>query len=162
MKLGIVDVVDKNDKVLKQIDRASATNADILRVAGVFIVNKKNDIMLQLRSPSSYRYPLYWDCSAGGHVDTGEDYSTAAHRELYEETGIKAELVFLGKQYIKLDDGRQHFIAFFKGNYNGKIKIDKNEVLRVKFFSRDEIKKMIGKEEKIHPECLFALKEYFL
>lgn len=162
MKLGLVDVVDKNDKVLKTIDRGSAINSDILRVIGVFILNKKGQILLQLRSEKSYRYPLYWDCSAGGHVDTKEDYNTSAKRELFEEVGIKTELKFLGKQYFELDDGRKHFMAFYQGKYEGKIKIDPHEVSKAKFFTKQEIHKMIKKSEKIHPECLFGLKKYFL
>ncbi|MBC8494891.1 NUDIX domain-containing protein [archaeon] len=162
MELGLVDVVDQNDKVLKTIDRGSATNSDILRVTGIFIENDKNEILLQLRSEKSFRYPLFWDCSGGGHVDTGENYDTCANRELFEETKIKSKLEFLGKHYIELDDGRKHFIAFFKGQYNGEINIDPNEVAKVKFFSKEEIMKIIDKDENIHPECLFALKKYFL
>src|SRR3989344_4338461 len=117
MNLGLVDVVDKNDNVLKTIDRSSATNSDILRVTGVFIVNEKNEILLHLRSEKSFRYPLHWYCSAGGHVDSSEDYTACAHRELYEEVGVKTALAYLGKEYIELDDGRKHFSAFFKGEY---------------------------------------------
>jgi len=41
MKLGLVDVVDKKDRVLKTIDRGSANNKDILRVTGIPITNNK-------------------------------------------------------------------------------------------------------------------------
>ena len=160
--MEFVDVVDKKDKVLMTIDRGSATNSDILRVTGIFIINNKNEILLQLRSKKSYRYPLYWDCSAGGHVDMGEDYATCANRELFEETGIKTKLTFLGKHYIELDDGRKHFIAFFKGKFEGDFNVDYKEVSKIEFFSTDKIIKMINKNEKLHPECLFALKKYFL
>ena len=162
MELGLVDVVDRNDDVLKTIDRGSATNSDILRVTGIFIENNKNEILLQLRSEKSFRYPLFWDCSGGGHVDSGEDYDTCANRELFEETGIKTDLEFLGKHYLELDDGRTHFIAFFKGRYAGETNINPREVSKVKFFSKEEIRKMINRGKKFHPECLFALKKYFL
>ena len=162
MEIGFADVVNKQDKVLRTIDRGSATNSDILRVTGIFILNEKNEILFQLRSPKSFRYPLYWDCSGGGHVDTGENYAFCANRELFEEIGIKTKLTFLGKHYIELDDGRKHFIAFFKGKYKGKIKIDPKEVSKAKFLSKEKIKEMIDKGEKIHPECLFALEKYFL
>lgn len=158
----LVNTVDKTDEILKTINRRSATDSDILRVVGVFIINKKQEILLQLRSSKSHRYPSCWDCSGGGHVNSDEDYAACANRELFEETGIKTELAFLGKEYIELDDGRKHFIAFFKGNYDGDFKIDPNEVLKVKFFSTREIRKMIDKGEKFHPECLFGLKKYFL
>src|SRR3989338_8947820 len=104
MEIGFADVVNKQDKVLRTIDRGSATNSDILRVTGIFILNEKNEILFQLRSPKSFRYPLYWDCSGGGHVDTGENYAFCANRELFEEIGIKTKLTFLGKHYIELDD----------------------------------------------------------
>jgi isopentenyl-diphosphate delta-isomerase len=161
MKLEFVDVVDKNDEYLKTIDRMSATNSDILRVVGVFVLNNNNEILLQRRSEKSFRYPSHWDCSGGGHVDSGEDYTKCAQRELYEETGIDTKLEFLGKYYIELDDGRKHFIAFYKGKYNGEFHIDPNEVSRIEFFTTDEIKRMIKTGEKFHPECLFALKKYF-
>ncbi len=162
MKLGLVDVVNRKDNFIRTIDRSSATHSDILRVAGVFIINDNGEILLQLRSEKSYRYPLYWDCSAGGHVDTKEDYATCAQRELFEEIGIKTKLIFLGKHFIKLDDGRKHFNAFFKGKSKGRINIDPKEVSKVVFFSVEKIREMIKDGEKIHPECLFGLKKYFL
>ena len=158
----LVDVVDQSDNVLKTIARKEVKNSDILRVTGVFIMNKKGGILLQLRSGKSFHYPLYWDCTGGGHVSSGEDYASSAKRELFEETGIKTELIFLGKHYIEIDDGRRHFIAFFKGEYGGNSKIDPNEVLQAKSFSFEELRKMIRRGEKIHPECLFGLKKYFL
>lgn len=161
MKFEAVDVVDKNDEVIKTVERLSATNSDILRVVGVFILNNENKILLQLRSEKSFRYPSHWDCSGGGHVDSGEDYLVCAQRELYEETGIKTNLEFLGKHYIELSDGRKHFISFYKGKYDGEFNIDLNEVKKINFFTIDEIKQMIIAEEKFHPECLFALKKYF-
>ena len=162
MELGLVDAVDKNDTLLKIIHRVSATNADILRVTGILILNDNDEILLQLRSEKSFRYPLYWDCSAGGHLDAGENYDVSAHRELFEEIGIKTELTFLGKHYIELDDGRKHIVAFYKGKYDGEFNIDPIEVSKVNFFSKKEIRKMIERGEKIHPECLLALKRYFL
>lgn len=162
MELEFVDVVDQDDKLLRTIPRKSATNADILRVAGVYILNKEGEIILQLRSEKSFRYPLYWDCTGGGHVGAGEDYESAAKRELFEETGIKTDLVFLGKHLIKLGDGRTHLSAFFKGSYDRKITIDPKELKKVQSFSLDQIRKMIDTGEKIHPDCLFGLERYFL
>lgn len=48
------------------------------------------------------------------------------------------------------------------GVYEGPTKLDPNEVERVQFFSLEEIRKMVEKKEKIHPECVFGLKKYFL
>ncbi len=160
MQSELVDVVDKDDKVLKTIQRKDEKDSDILRVTSIFILNKKGKILLQLRSKKCLRYPLYWD-STGGHLTSGEDYAEAAKREMFEEIGVKTALTFLGKDYIELPDGRRHINANFKGTYDGQMKIDPNEVERVQFFSLEEVRKMISRR-KVHPECVFGLKKYFL
>lgn len=160
--MEIIDVVDKNDNVIKQIDRAQAKNSDLLRVVGIMIFNGKKEILLQLRSKNKTYYPLHWDCSGGGSLGAGEDYLPAAKRELFEELGIKTKLIYLGRYYFQLDDLRKHYITYFKGRYDGQVKIDPKEVSMAKFFSIDEIQRMIKRGEKFHPECLFALKKYFL
>ena len=47
-------------------------------------------ILLQKRSRSKDIQPGKWDTAVGGHVDAGEDYLTAALRELREELGVTA------------------------------------------------------------------------
>ncbi len=157
----MVDVVDKNDKVIKTVERDAASPHDILRTTNIFILNKKGEILLQLRSANRRYYPLHWD-STGGHVTSGEDVLKSAKRELYEEIGVKTELMFLGKHLIELPDERSHMSSYFKGVYDGKMKIDPKEVEKVQFFSVQEIKRMINKKGKIHPECAFGLKRHFL
>ena len=160
--MELVDVVDKNDNVLKKIDRASATNSDILRCAVVFITNSKGEVLLQLRSKIEKNYPLCWDLSAGGNLNTGENYLGGAKREMFEEIGVRTKLEFVDKYLFEADGGRKYFSTLFKGRLSGKVKIDPKEVSKVKFFSVGQIKKMVTKGEKFHPECLFALKMLFL
>lgn len=61
-----------------------------VRVAGVILVDPLGRLLLQLRDGNTQVDPHRW-CLPGGHVDPGEDPLTAAHRELYEETGLKVE-----------------------------------------------------------------------
>lgn len=160
--MALVDVVDEKDCVIQSTLLNKTTNSDILRCAVVFLVNNKNEILLQLRSKTEKTYPLHWDLSAGGHLNSGEDYIDGAKREMFEEIGVKVNLEFLDKYLFEADGGRLYFSALFKGEFSGKFKIDRKEVSEVKFFSVDDIKKMIKNGEKFHPECLFALKRRFL
>lgn len=48
-------------------------------------------LLIQKRSQNKDNFPGYCDISSAGHLDAGDDYDSAAYRELYEELGIRAE-----------------------------------------------------------------------
>jgi 8-oxo-dGTP pyrophosphatase MutT (NUDIX family) len=60
------------------------------RFAGVVLVDREGRILLQERDEHPRIDPEKWGL-AGGHVDPGEDFLAAAHRELEEETGVRIE-----------------------------------------------------------------------
>jgi 8-oxo-dGTP pyrophosphatase MutT (NUDIX family) len=55
--------------------------------AGVILVDRRGWILLQERDEHPRIDPEKWGL-AGGHLDPGEDFETAAYRELEEETGV--------------------------------------------------------------------------
>ena len=57
------------------------------RLAVVILVDRRGHLLLQHRDEHAPRAADRWGM-VGGHVEPGEDYDTAAHRELLEETGI--------------------------------------------------------------------------
>lgn len=57
-------------------------------LAGVFLVDRRGWLLLQERDEHAPIDPERWGL-AGGHLEPGEDFETAAHRELAEETGIR-------------------------------------------------------------------------
>ena len=56
--------------------------------AGVVLVDRVGRILLQERDEHAPIDPERWGL-AGGHVEAGEDFEAAAHRELEEETGVR-------------------------------------------------------------------------
>lgn len=61
------------------------------RFSGVILVDPRGWILLQERDEHAPIDPEKWGL-AGGHVDPGESFEAAAHRELEEETSIRLEL----------------------------------------------------------------------
>ena len=86
------DVVDVNDCV---VDRQPRSVVHALRLrhraAHVLVFDHQDRIYLQRRALTKDCSPGRWDSSAAGHVGSGEDYDTAARRELEEELGIRVE-----------------------------------------------------------------------
>ena len=62
------------------------------KTAQVWLLNEKDELLLQLRSDDKDCFPGLWDISSAGHIPAGCDITESAVRELEEELGIKADI----------------------------------------------------------------------
>jgi 16S rRNA (adenine1518-N6/adenine1519-N6)-dimethyltransferase len=127
-------VVDPADRVLGRASRAEVHGNNLLhRAVHILIFNGKGEVYLQKRSPAKDRHPLLWDSSAAGHVGAGEEYDTAAKRELREELGIDVPL----KRVVKLPASERtglEFIWLYYGRSEGGLSPDSREIEYGSFF----------------------------
>lgn len=151
----MMDVVNDNDEVVGKASKKEIYQRNLMhRIVQVLVFNSKGEIFLQKRANTVVYKPGYYTGSACGHVISGETYFQAAKRELEEELGIKAEL----KEEFKFvfDDIelkiRKMVVVFSCKCEN--VEIRPEEVGGGRFFSAEEIKKMIKNGEKIHIEFI--------
>ena len=86
----IFDVVDENDVPVSKATRAEVHAKNLIhRAVHVLVFNRNGDLWLQKRSLAKDKNPGVWDSSVSGHLNAGEDYLTAAIRELGEEIGVE-------------------------------------------------------------------------
>lgn len=86
---------------------------------GVMLMNAAGDIFVGQRRD---RYTEAWQMPQGG-VDTGEDPSDAALRELWEETGVTADLVQIVTEtadWLPYDLPHEIVPQIWKGRYRGQ------------------------------------------
>lgn len=131
----------------------------------ILVYNDKGEFALQLRSLTEnskpQHYPHHWDFSAAGGINPGETHKIAAIRELKEELGIKADLVYLGSElFISKKFTDKLFI--YKTLHNGPFKINKEEVEKVQFYKIKDIERMLKEDEKFHPEFQFLFKKGYI
>lgn len=158
----LLDIVDLSDRVIGKAERKEIYQKSLChRIVHVLIFNDEGKMALQLRSDKVSFCPGHWSTTVGGHVRSGETYEEGARREYEEELGlISGNLEFLGKDFYDISDLNK-FLTTFKTTFSGPFKPDAEAVERVDFFTLDEIRDMIKKGDKFHPELLFLLKKYF-
>ena len=109
------DVVDEFDRVIATATRA-VVHRDGLRhrAAHILVYDTRGRIYLQRRAFSKECSPGCWDSSAAGHLGAGEDYETAARRELEEELGIGGEALLqpLFKLAASIETGHEFAWVF--------------------------------------------------
>ena len=107
------------------------------------------EILLQKRSKYVDRNALFWDVSAGGHVDYGEEKLDAAVREAREEIGAnidKSQLELLYTQRVP-----SNFRVIYLYDYTGApddFHFDDHEVAEVKWVNINDFKDFIDKNAK--------------
>lgn len=93
MKEENVILVNENDEQIGLMPKLEAHEKAVLhRAFSVFVLNNKNEIMLQQRAQQKYHSPLLWTNTCCSHQREGETSIQAGSRRLYEEMGFKTEL----------------------------------------------------------------------
>lgn len=133
------DVVDENDKVIAQATRDHVHQNRLRhRAVHLFVFNRAGELFLQKRSHLKDVHPGTWDSSAAGHLDAGEDYPSAARRELQEELGLTGEVEELARLPASPQTGYE-FVHLFRSQAQGKIHWPASEIEFGQFFPLDLI-----------------------
>ena len=137
----IFDVVDENDQVTGQLSRAEVHARKLLhRAVHVFVFNKHGDLLLQQRSLFKDVQPGVWGSSVSGHLDAGEDYESAAVRELDEEMGIRVETTPEEIARIAPSEATGwEYVRLYQIHHSGSVRYPAAEVSAAVWFPLEEV-----------------------
>lgn len=147
-----IQVVDKDDKPLRGAGLQEIHQQGLIhRIVYILVEDKSGKILLQRRGANVATYPNHWDVAAAGHVDEGENYETAAARELAEELGLSGhKLKEVDRFYSETKhDGliRNRFCRVYRVVIpeNTELKVEPEEISEVRWFTRRELKTFLEK-----------------
>lgn len=130
-KSGLMGLVDYNES-LKRITKDKVT-----KYSDFILFNENGELLLLKRSTWEDDHQGAW-VIPGGHVDLGEDFESAALRELWEESGFRPENCKNVGNYI---DDKVH-IEYYQGVINTKEQsplLDVNESRDYRWINLDDI-----------------------
>jgi isopentenyldiphosphate isomerase len=143
----MLDVSDADDRVVGTLERGEIHRRGLFhRSVHVFLFDASGRIYLQRRSLGKAEHPGKWDCSASGHVESGESYGNAARRELEEEIGVRGRpepvLKVLGSERT----GMEHSVLFEVRSKETDPDPTPNpaEILEGRFFGCEEVEAAVS------------------
>ncbi len=154
------DILDENgNKTGKTKPRSCVhRDGDWHKAVHIWIVNDKNEVLLQKRSPNKDSHPNMWDISSAGHLTAGDESISGAIREIKEELGVdisQQQLTLIGTRKKRGDYTAQFINSEFNDVYLLRLSLDLNkitlqedEVSEVKYVPLDTFREMIKSNDK--------------
>jgi len=143
----------------KEIRELIGSRPFILVGSTIVVKNDINEILFQHRSDTKE-----WGLP-GGAIEIGESLEQTAERELYEETGLKAETlkfvdILSGKDlYFKYPNGDEVYnviTVYLAEGISGKLQMNDGESIELRYFSLPNLPSNIDGRAK------FIIEKYFL
>lgn len=141
----IFDVCDAEDRVIGQARRADVHAQNLLhRAVHVWVLRSNGQLVTQRRSATKDQYPNALTSSASGHLDHGEDYLTAATRELGEELGLAGvDLTFAVKLPASPKTAYEHTVLYTVKT-EAALTPNVGEVAGLELYSIEELKHLLS------------------
>jgi isopentenyl-diphosphate delta-isomerase len=137
----LVDEQDQQTGVMNKLE--AHQKGSLHRAFSVFILNDKNELLLQQRADTKYHSPGLWSNTCCSHPAPGETTLMAAHRRLQEEMGFDCELkpMFTLRYESEVGDGltENEYDHIYYGSYNGSVTPAEDEVQEYKFAALPDI-----------------------
>ncbi len=92
-------LVDEHDNEIGFESKGRCHDGDgiLHRAFSLFVINDRDEVLLQQRSADKRLWPLYWSNSCCSHPRRGESLALASERRLHEELGLRCRFEFLYK-----------------------------------------------------------------
>ncbi len=142
----LVDTED-NEIGTEEKLRAHQNGGKLHRALSVFVFNSKGQTMIQRRALTKYHSAGQWANTVCSHPYPGENVLAAAHRRLMEEMGFDCEIREAFDFPYRADVGHglteHEYDHVLFGSYEGKPKLNAEEVMDWKWVGLEELRKGI-------------------
>jgi len=141
------DLVDVQGKVVGKAPRSlcHARKGLLHPVVHLHILDGRDRLFLQKRSPAKQIQPGKWDTAVGGHARSGEGIEAALKRETAEETGLEGLNAVPVARYVWESDVESELVHMFVARSSRQPRVDPQESSEGKFWKISKIREALGK-----------------
>jgi NAD+ diphosphatase len=146
-------IVDSRDQEIGTKERGEVQLEDIYRVAGLWVLNEKDEVLLARRAFTKSHDPGKWGTSVAGTVEEGETYESNIKKEAQEELGLLATDLQTG--VCEFVQGKHQFFCqwfYMVVPSDTAFTLQEEEVAEVRWWSREELAQAVAQ----HPEDFIA------
>lgn len=146
-------LVDADDEEIGHLNKEKCHNGQGLlhRAFSLFIFNDRGQLLIQKRSAQKRLWPLYWSNSCCSHPRLGENMREAVDRRLYQELGMRSNLVFLYKFIYQAQFkhiGAEHELCWvYVGKSGDQVRANTNEVADWRFLMPNQVDQELMENE---------------
>lgn len=135
----LVDVIDDVGTVTGTATRSDVRSGNLRhRTVFIAVLNSAGEVLVHRRAEWKDVWPGAWDLAFGGVVNAGEAWEAAAARELAEEAGIAAELVYLGEDTYA-DETVSELARVYLARHDGPFTFVDGEVVATEWVRPSEL-----------------------
>ena len=141
----LVEEVDPAGNVLRLVSRREM-RARALRHRSVFIavISEDGDLLVHQRAETKDVWPGWWDVAVGGVCQPGEDWQSAAVRELSEELGVEGAAVHEIGSGAYVDAEVKLLARVFECRTDGPFRFADGEITQAHWVSAAEFPNWLG------------------
>jgi isopentenyldiphosphate isomerase len=145
-----ITIVNDQDEIIGHKERGTLIQADIYRVAALWVTNSEGSILLAQRQFGKRHDPGKWGPAVAGTVDEGETYDSNIIKEAEEEIGLTSIQPIEGPKR-RVADEYNYFCQWYTLVVDKpavEFVLQEEEVARVKWFTPAELESDLQE----HPE----------
>lgn len=157
MNEEFVILVDEADNAVGLMEKMEAHEKGLLhRAFSIFLFDEAGNFLLQQRALEKYHSGGLWTNSCCSHPRQGESVKEAALRRLEEELGficeIEEKFSFIYKRELDKGLTEHEYDHVFFGVYSGSINPNPEEVMNVKYISREDLIRDVDARPQMYTE----------
>ncbi len=157
-----VDLVDLHNRAVGRAPRSLVRRHNLLhRGIGVLCRRPRDGaIFVHQRTATKDLFPSLFDMFVGGVVEAGEDYQTAALREVAEELGVEGVPLVERFDHLYLGDRNRSWVKVYEVEWSGPISCQPEEICWGEWMAAAQVPTWAEQVEVV-PDGLSLFREHF-